>query len=158
MKRFLLIFVLLLSSVYPAFAQKIPVRITPAQIISTNHDETQVGDWIKFKTLNDIYLDNKLYIKKGTSIVGVVDYVHDNGWMGDSADITFKKFITHDINNKTIEIPYMLKIKGDEFVEGEKKQFATLVVYAFDSLAFLIRGAEINIEPDERTYNLFIEQ
>lgn len=158
MKKFLFVLVSFLFIISPAFAEKIPVKIVPIQVVSTHHDETQVGDWINFETVNDIYVNDKLYIPKGKKVIGIVDYVHENGWLADSADITFKEFITSDINNNKINIPYNLKIKGNVYLEGEKREFITYTVYAFEWLAFFLRGPEIFIEPDTLTFNIFIER
>ncbi|MFA7658402.1 MAG: hypothetical protein WCY19_03110 [Candidatus Gastranaerophilaceae bacterium] len=158
MKKIFLLAVLSFSIFSPAFAEKIPVKIAPAQAFSTHHDEVQIGDWINFETVNDVYNGDKLYIKKGTRVIGVVDFVHDNGWLADSAEITLKEFLTVDANNKKVEIPYTIKIKGNEFVENEKRQCLTYIAYAFQSLAFFLRGPEIYIEPDKKVFNIFIER
>lgn len=158
MKKILFILISFLYAFSPAYAEKIPVKITPAQLISTHHDEIQVGDWIHFETVNDVYLDDKLYIKKDTKIVGVVDYAHENGWMADSADITIKNFKTLDVNDKKIDIYSPIEIKGGNFMETDARDTVTYATYVVTWLAFFVRGAEINIEPDTRTYNLFIEQ
>lgn len=47
-----------------ANAEKLPIKITPTQVITTSADEIEVGDWIKFKTVNDVFYKNKLLIKK----------------------------------------------------------------------------------------------
>lgn len=158
MKKFLLVLISFLIVANPSYAEKISVKIGPAQVISTHHDDTQVGDWINFETLNDIYVNNKLYIPKGKKVIGVVDYVHENGWLADSADITFKEFITSDVNNKKVVIPYTLKIKGNVYVEGEKREFISYAAYAISWLGFFLRGPEILIEPDTLTFNIFIER
>lgn len=142
----------------PVFAQKIPVKITPIQIISTNHDEIEVGDKITFEVVNDVYKDNKLFIKKGSTIKGVVDFVHPNGWFGDAANIKLLNFSTADVNDKKVEISYPVNIKGG-IVRSETKQYwinyASITVSA---LGVLIRGSEIFVEPDTKVFNIFIEQ
>lgn len=138
----------------PAFAEKIPVKITPIQQISTNDDNNQivVGDWIKFQVVNDVYLNNKLFIQKYSAVTGVVDFVHQNGWAGDSAEVWFSTFYLTGINGKSFSVSYPLKIKGIcEEHNAIKQAFAYYILR-------LVRGAEIFIEPDTKIYNIFIEQ
>lgn len=166
----------------PAFAEKIPVRITPLQVISTHHDETEIGDCIKFTTVNDVFVKDKIYIKKYTDIVGVVDHVHDNGWGGDAAEIVFKNFYTTDINNNKINFTYPLDINGNSEMASSTREVGTYsAVVAGNSLnlidslrslnyfryinfvgknysGFILRGSEIFIEPDTKVYNIFIEK
>lgn len=136
----------------PAFAEKIPVKITPVQIISTNHDEVEVGDWINFETANNVYADGHLYIKKHTPIQGSVDFVHPNGWANDKAEISINKFYLKDINNKKCEINSNLKIKT---VLSAKPSIKDLFGYY---VLGIFRGSEIYIEPDTKTFNIFIER
>lgn len=146
---FILLFFLLTA---PAFAEKLPVKITPLQVISTNHDEVEVGDWIGFEAVNDVYVDGYLYIKKNTYIYGFVDFVHPNGWANDKAEICINKFYLTDINNKKCEINSRLKIETILCAKPSiKDSFNYYVLGTF-------RGAEIFIEPDTRTYNIFIER
>jgi len=163
----------------PAFAEKIPVKIEPAQVISTHHDEVEVGDWINFEVVNDVYVDDNLYIKKGTKISGVVDFFHPNGWGGDSADIVFKKFYTTDVNHKKITIFYPLEIDGKTEMANSIRSVtnkgatsvAPRVIFRWfhflkppiinwqylSYLGFVVRGSEISVEPDTTIYNIFIE-
>jgi len=169
-KKFILILFLFILIALPSDAEKIPVKITPIQIISTNHDEIEVGDWIKFVTVNDIFLNDKVYIKKDTDIVGIVDFVHQNGWGGDSAEICFKTFYTQDVNNKKIVISYPLDINGNLEMATNTRDVAsqgltslkyihslTNIPFIRDA-AFILRGAEIFVEPDTRIFNIFLTQ
>lgn len=135
-----------------AFAAKIPMKISPIQLISTEHDEVEIGDWVKFTVVNDIYVDNKLYIPKNSYLFGIVDFIHPNGWMGDSAQITFKEFYTKDTLNNKVTIYSPLVIDGMIKEINDYKQF----LKALGSC--LTRGREIYIEPDEKVYNIFIER
>lgn len=71
-------------------SENTPIKIKPDQKISTCYDEIEVGDKIKFSTVKDVYKNGKLYIKKDTPIYGTVDYVSENGWSYDNAQIDFK--------------------------------------------------------------------
>jgi hypothetical protein len=166
-KKIISILFLLLFVNLPAFAEKIPVKITPIQIISTHHDAIEVGDWMRFATVNDVYVDDKLYIQKNTDVIGIVDFVHPNGWGGDSADVVFKTFYTTDVNNKKVTISYPLNINGNLEKANNVRSVTTnrvgqilpyLTSFAYVSyVSFIVRGAEICVEPDTKIYNLFIE-
>ena len=59
-------------------SEQIPVRIVPAEPISTVHDEVQLGDNIMFKVQNDVYLNDKLIFTKDALVFGTVDKIEDN--------------------------------------------------------------------------------
>jgi len=156
MKKSLLLILVLLCSFQTAFAEKIPIRITPAQIISTKQDEIEMGDWVSFDVVNNVYVNDKLYISKGTPIYGFVDFFHPNGWAADSADIKFKTFKTLDTKGNKITIDYPLTINGNSKKANDIKQYLSWQ-YAISGLLILVRGSEIYIEPDKELFNLFIE-
>lgn len=139
----------------PVFAEKIPVKITPMQIISTHHDEVEVGDKIEFEVVKDVYKNEKLFIKKGTTVIGIIDFIHPNGWFGDAANVKLLNFSTADVNDKKVEITYPLNIKGG-IIRSENKQY--WIRYFLNWMGFIIRGAEIFVEPDTKIYNIFIEK
>jgi hypothetical protein len=133
-----------------ASAQKIPVKITPAQVISTCRDEIAVGDSIRFKTVNDTALN-----KADTIIVGTVDFVSDNGWSCDNAQIDFKTFKTRDTSGKIVTINNPMSINGFEILKykgNRKAQF-------FNYIGALLRGKEVEIIPgkDEVIYTIWYE-
>lgn len=151
----------------PVFAEKIPVKIAPIQVISTNYDEIEVGDLINFEIVKDVCINDKLYIKKGTQLKGLVDFVHPNGWGGDSAEVVFKAFYVTDINDKKITISSPLKINGKTEMANSSRSVSSNVIVNFTAtfihpvfvyLGFIVRGAEICVEPDTTIYNIFIEQ
>lgn len=152
MLRFLLVFVFIFGITQIAIAEKIPVKISPAQIISTNHDEVEIGDWINFENAHDIYVDGKLYIKKNTPVYGFVDFVHPNGWANDKAEIYINKFYFKDLNNKKCEINSPLRIQTVPDAKPHIKELFTYYILGS------FRGSEIFIEPDTKVYNIFIER
>lgn len=152
MKKFLvsLILILFVSMFQSASAEKFPVRISPTQVISTHNDETQIGDWIPFEIVNDVYLNDKLYLKKGTRVLGFVDFFHPNGWAGDSAELVFKSFETTDVSNRKITINYPLILNGNSTRTNGVKQYLSWEFFCF------IRGSEVYIEPDSKIFNIFL--
>lgn len=150
-EKILYILILLLISVAPAFAEKIPVKIAPIHEITTYKDKIEVGDLIPFQTVNDVYVGDKLYIPKYSAIFGKVDFLHSNGWGGDAAEVKLKYFYVNDVNGKRITIDYPLIIKGNCSRSNDIKQYVSMVIY-------IIRGAEVYVEPDTISFNIFIEQ
>lgn len=162
MKKFLILILFILSGFLPCklycegaqkqsleTIERIIVPITPIETISTHHDEVELGDFIKFKVVKDIYKNDVLYIKKDTPIFGKVEFVHENGWAGDSAQIDFLKFQTMDINNKLIKFSYPLKLVGNDLRNNDIKDILARIL-------IVVRGAEINILPESKTFNLFL--
>lgn len=140
-KIFILLAVFILTNTI-ASAQKLPVRITPGENISTAYDEIEVGDNLKFKTMQDIYYNQKLYIKKDTPVYAQVGLLSDNGWAFDHAEINFKKFVTTDVNNNTITINDDLTINGFELIKTKGKRPAQF----FNYIGVIFRGKEIDIK------------
>ncbi len=134
---------------------KLPLTIIPDQKISTTHDKIEVGDAIRFKVLNDVYKNDKLFIKKDTPIIGIVDHLSANGWEHDNAEITFKTFKARDINSNIININSDLKISGFEELKNlypKKERF-------FQYIGIVWRGKEIDIDPatDTTKFNLWLQ-
>lgn len=159
MKKILLLTLILISFTLSTQAEKIPVKISPSEIVSTHHDEFEVGDLINFHVTKDVYLDDSVYIKKGTKILGLVDYVHPNGWLNDCAEIKFSKFETKDINGKKVTIDYPMIIENVSSKNTDKKYKTTMLVLK------CIRGTEIYIEPSnyymepsDYIFNIFLEK
>lgn len=131
------------------------VKIKPAQNISTCNDDIEVGDKIKFETIKDVYKNGKLYIKKGTSIYGIVDYINDNGWSYDNAQIDFRYFKTKTASGNTITIESPVSINGFDILKFKGNRFAQFFNYC--GVAF--RGKEVEIKPkkDKIILNIWIK-
>src|SRR5574344_719761 len=159
-KKFYFMLLIMIIMAIPANAVKLPVKISPLQIISTNKDEVEIGDKISFVVVKNVFYKNKILIKSGAEIFGVVDFVHENGWGGDCAEIQFSKFYTTDIIGNRVEINSPLLISGNNefinrFVHNTKfRQLKMVPMY----IGHYIRGSEIFIEPDTESYNIFMEK
>lgn len=145
LKKILLLMLLLIGS--SAFAsEQIPIRIVPAEPISTVHDEVQLGDNIMFKVQNDVYYNDKLIFAKDTPVFGTVDKIEDNGWANDNAEIRLEKFKLRNFKNEIITIKSNVKIDGFELLKTKQKRFAQF----FNYIGVIFRGKEIDIKyPDE---------
>lgn len=126
-------------------SENTPIKITAAQKISTSRNEIEVGDKIKFQTVKDTYKNNKLYIKKDTPVYGIVDYVSENGWAYDNAQIDLKTFYTRNINGKKISINSPVSINGFDILKYKGKKFAQF----FNYCGIVFRGKEVEILPEQ---------
>ena len=136
--------------------EEAPLKIKPAQIISTCYDEIEVGDKIKFEVVKDFYKNGKLYIKKDTPVYGLVDYVSANGWNFDNAQIDFKQFRTKTITGDKLTIHNPLSINGYEILKYKSNRMAQM----FNYCGLLFRGKEVEIIPNKDSnieFNIFIK-
>ncbi len=147
---FVLVLLFFTSSIAFA-AEKTPISITPLQVISTTHDEVEVGDPIDFKVVKDVYKEDKLIIKKGSPVEAEVDYVSSNGWAADAAYIQFRNFKILTAQNKWITVPYTLKIKGSDCLKSTNAFYKGCFL-----VKSIIRGSEISLKPNQRNFNIFL--
>ena len=156
MKKIFILIILLISSNLVSYAEKIPVKIIPDQLISTCYDEIQLGDTIRFKVSEDVYLNNKLYIKKDTPVIGIINYVTNNGWSFDNAQIDLNKFKTRDIDNKIVVIDTPISINGFDIIKYKGKKIAQF----FNYIGVVFRGKEVEIIPevDDIRYTIWYHQ
>lgn len=128
------------SSVFAS--EQIPVRIVPAEPISTVHDEVQLGDNIMFKVQNDVYLNDKLIFTKDALVFGAVDKIEDNGWANDNAEIRVEKFKLRNAKNEIVTIKSSVKIDGFELLKTKENRLAQF----FNYIGVIFRGKEIDIK------------
>lgn len=127
-------------------SEQIPIKIVPAESISTVHDEVQLGDNIMFKVQNDVYYNDKLIFAKDAPVFGTVDKIEDNGWANDNAEIRLEKFKLRNAKNEIVTIKSRIKIDGFELLKTKQKRFAQF----FNYIGVVFRGKEIDIKyPDE---------
>ena len=73
-KRLFAIFILLFCT-QQVFAKEIAVQITPAHVYKTSNNGIKEGDFIEFVTVDDV-----ANFKKGTTVIGLVTEVVENGF------------------------------------------------------------------------------
>lgn len=123
-------------------SEQIPVRIVPAEPISTVHDEVQLGDNIMFKVQNDVHFNDKLIFAKDALVFGTVDKIEDNGWANDNAEIRLEKFKLRNVKNEIVTIKSSIKIDGFELLKTKENRFAQF----FNYIGVIFRGKEIDIK------------
>ena len=141
MKKLLLIIFCILVFTPVANAEKLSIKITPAQVISTNTNKIKVGDWIKFKTLNDVFYKNNLFIKKDTPIVGVVDHIYKNDLSANNANILFRTFYVRNVEKDLVKFDSPLSI-------GRRNSVCKFLI--------IFKGNKADIQPESTVYNIFL--
>ena len=142
MKKFILLLIVMLVGTNAFSANsKLPVKIRPLTEISTAYDEFEVGDIIPFDVIYDVYNGDKVIIPAGTMILGTIDYLSENGWCGDNAQIEFKKFVIDYPDGRTKEFTSELTIDGFQtlkYYHPKWKRFFQYIGSAF-------RGKEVYV-------------
>lgn len=140
----IILFVLILLT-GRAFAADIPVRITPAEIVSThNSSKLSEGDYLKFKVKEDAG-----FLKKGDILTGSVTSIKENGFSVEEAQILIENF-----KYKNTPLKGYVFIKGNEYKELNDFLDRTLFIALFFNL---YRGGEIKVKPGEAEYILYLE-
>lgn len=155
MKKLTLFLSLIFLFSPPAFAEKIPVKIELNQFVSTEADNAfEVGDEIEFRVVNDVYSKGNLFVRKNTPVYGIIDFIHDNGWVGDCAEIRLNTFVFKDANGKKISTDFPLDIDRQYNTENKKKNFRSCKMIFLS----IFRGNELNILPNTLSFNIIIEE
>lgn len=130
----------------PVFADT-SIVVAPKTKITTSNQNLKEGDYLDFVVNQNVFLNNKLLIKQGSIVEGMVTYLEPNTWGGDEAKLTIEQFVTRDIHNKRI------KLVGNVYKEGNRHEG----YLAFFRL-WLIRGGEVQIKPEKDRFNLFVKE
>lgn len=155
MKKIIFITILLLLNVNinTKAEEKIPIKISPLEPISTAYDETEVGDSIPFFVVEDVYKNDKLFIKKGTTLYGTVDFVKENGWLGDHAEVEFKVFRVRNAQGKLSTFNSELLLTGANTLKWFNPGWKRF----FNYCTIIFRGNEVDINPNtsEPVFNIW---
>ena len=149
MKKIVLLAFILLVNIGASFAindrydSKIPIKIAPLEPILTTFDQTEVGDKYPFKVLNDVYKDDKLFIKKDTTLYGTVDFVKENGWFGDNAEVEFRIFKVKNAQGKLTTFRSELSLNGFNTLKWYNPKWKRF----FNYCSLIFRGNEVEINP-----------
>ena len=132
-----------------AFAKDVPVKVETLLKISTSDVSLHEGDSITLNVANDIYVNSKLYIRKGAIAEGIVTSLVDNGFTCQEASIYAENFRVKTVNGD------MVKLKGIVYKKGRNHYMVTQFLpfgYVF------IRGGEAQILPEEDSFILHMEE
>ncbi|MBO7672171.1 hypothetical protein J6S88_02055 [bacterium] len=145
MKKLILLFTILLFGLCSFGAEKLPIKIAPVNDMSTIHDEAEVGDIVEFKIVRDVIKNDKVFIHEGTKIYGQIDYIKENGWCFDNAQIEFKNFEIIPENGKILKFESSLTIDGFEMLQYYYPKWKR----GFQYIGSAFRGKEIDLANDK---------
>jgi hypothetical protein len=130
------------------FANEIPIKVKATSKISTSNNSLQEGDKIKLISAKDVYLNSKLYIKKGAPVTGIITSLENNDFTCQEASIYAENFKTKNVNGETV------KLNGIVYKKGRNHSYITQ--YMTDWFQF-IRGGEAQILPEKDSFTLYLE-
>ena len=148
LKRFCLIFLLLIFQ--QAFALETALKITPAKFYSTCNLTPKEGDYLEFKTIEDVG-----NIKSGTSVTGLLTERKENGFSGKVASFYVEQF---KINGKNLD--GVIYQKGNEhsvYYEYFDWIFS-LPLKIFSPENSFVRGGEAFLRPDKDVFTLYLKE
>lgn len=155
MKKIILLLIVIFIGMGAFAYEKLPVKVTLLNTITTANDEIEVGDIIPFEVVRDVYRNDKIIIPNGTIIYGTVDYVYENGWCFDNAQIELKNFeIAYYPDGKREKFQSNLTIDGLDTLKYYYPKWKRFFQY----IGTVFRGKEIDLTPHhEIVFNLWYE-
>lgn len=143
----LLVFFLFLNQ--SVIAKDIPVKIIPANKITTSTANIQEGDSVNFLTADDIFINSSVYIKKGTPVKGTITSIEDNDYLYVPATLYAENFVTKNVDGKLVKLSGIVYKAGNN--HWELTQFIPIpFVY--------LRGGEVQIKPKKDTFILLLKE
>lgn len=154
LKRIFMAFFILFCFRSAVFSKEIVVKVVPEREISTADRSLQEGDDINLITSEDVYVDSKLFIKKGEQVQGVVTSLVDNDFTCQSASIYAENFKVKTVDGKTV------KLNGIVYKNGRNHNYVTQYIpdnLGAANLFFFIRGGEAKIVPNKDSFTLYLD-
>lgn len=147
MKKIILLAIFALIFSNTVFAKDIPVKIKPMQKITTSDLNLIEGDKVEFATSEDVFVNSKLYIKKGQKISGCITSIVPNGFLVEPATIYIENFRTIDVNKNSV------KFKGIIYKSGNDHDEITEFF-----MSNFLRGGEVQIKPKKDEFTIYVEE
>lgn len=122
------------------YAKDIEVNIHALNKITTSNVNLKEGDSVTFAISKDVYLENKIYLKSGEKVTGVITSMQDNNFVCEPATIYIENFETKNAEGKVINL------KGNIYAKGRTHWMLTQFL---DYIPELIRGGEVQIKKND---------
>lgn len=129
----------------------LPIKLRPAQIISTANPLLKAGDTVEFVVAEDVFHDKNLVVKKGTKVTGLILSLVENTYHGAAAEITIGQFEIKEKGNRTFNIKGVIEKKGSTHEKAINNWS-----YIIGPAVFWIRGGETKLSPEKDQYTLYI--
>lgn len=130
------------------FAQTTPVQINSTEKISTSNPNLQEGDKINFIITDDVFLNSKLYIKKGETVSGTITSLERKDFLYKPASIYAENFVTKNINGQKIKLDGIIYKKGSDY---------WMITQFIPAPLFTLKGGEAKIKPQKDVFTLYLE-
>ena len=128
----------------------LPIKLQPAEVISTANPLLKAGDTVNFIVAEDVFHDKNLVVKKGTKVTGLILSLVENTYHGAPAEITIGQFEIKE-NNRTYNIKGVIEKKGSTHEKAINNWS-----YIIGPAVFWIRGGETKLTPEKDQYTLYI--
>lgn len=145
MKQLILLLIILLLA-NNVFAKEISVKIKPEKKITTSNLDLKEGDSVNFIVSEDVFVNTKLYLKKGQNITAMITDIEDNDFFITPAKILIENFKAVNNLNKPIKFKGIIYKKGTEHPKINE-------IFVFD----VIRGGEVQIKPEKDEFTIYLE-
>lgn len=147
-RKIFFIFAVIVFSTQIAYSKDVLVQIRPVEKITTSNPNLKEGDSLNFVVDKDVYLNSKLYLKRGEQVVGIITSLEENGFTCKEASIYVENFRVKNTDGKEIKLNGIIYQKGRD--HALFTQFLPLVPE-------LIRGGEVQVDPEKDTFMLYLE-
>lgn len=147
LKKIILSLIFISTGLCACAKEQIVTLYAPAKITTSNINLKQ-GDGINFAILNDIYVTDRLFIKKNEKVTGIITSLEPNGLQCKEASIYAENFKTINVDGKEI------KLNGIIYKKGRTHWMLTQFI---PILPTFIRGGEVQIKPGN-TFELLLEE
>lgn len=147
-KKSFLALILVLLFAQANMAKELPVTVYSPTKITTSDPHLQEGDNISFVVAQDVYSGSKLCLKKGEAITGVITNITNNGYVCKEASLYAEGFRVNNVNGKQVQL------SGVVYKKGRTHELFTQFIPIVPEI---IRGGEVQIEPQKDTFVLYYE-
>ena len=140
-------------------AQVIKIPIHSLSYITSKND-VKLGQTVTFETTEDIYKNNKLFIRQKTPVTAYVELITKAGRYGDPDEIELGRFCTKDINNNAVEIDGTIRKQGADRGKWAKPLYYIGISAPFPCaplmLFYFVKGGKSKIKETE-VFKLYYE-
>lgn len=137
----------------------INIPVSSTCLISVKKQHLDEGMKVKFQVVEDVKINNLLFVKKDTPVEGIIETITKSSGGGDPEEIIIGRFVTNDVNGNKIDLAGQIQKKGANRALwirplvwlGCASFFGTPLV-----VLLLVKGGPVKIKPEQK-YALYYE-
>ena len=129
-------------------AKDIEVNIYAPEKITTSNVNLKEGDSVDFAISKDIYINNKLFLKKDVKVTGIITEMHDNNFVCEPATVVLDNFRATNPDGKPV------KFKSHLYITGRSHWMFTQFMVGVPEV---IRGGEVQIKSN-KTFTIYLDE